>query len=640
MSHKPNLQQQQSLNQKTVPFIKWVGGKRQLIEQIVPHLPVSFNRYYEPFIGGGALFFHLAPTRATLSDANRRLVRAYCGIRDSVEDVITALQEMQAEHVRRGGVEFFKHVRSMSVDSFLSDAIVAAWFIYLNKAGFNGLYRVNQSDQFNVPFGKKVEVSLCDPDNLRACSRILKDIAVHHRDFSAVLDEAVEDDFVYFDPPYVPLNATSSFTSYTADGFGTEDQKRLRDIAFELARRGVHVLLSNSSAPAVRELYNGAHLIEVDATRSVNSKASGRGIIKELLIRIDSSASTGLTVNSAEREIGDSLSVVPVSIPSLSASLFVIPAVDAAISVNPESVREQGSIETDANPNQGDPDMANLPREMADEVGKARVAGGGNYIQHGDYILMIKKWFYQQIQDRCIILEALVIEARKKVVYEGTKKIEQEPNAVGSECSSAANFDGPGKLSARANSRGPMLGLFGFKENEVSDALAAFTMRLVCKMDETEADLAGQPIQPATGMLVQCSTYPKEIRSKKGEYITGIDWDCVAKPHQGVNAQDMVRARLDAFTRSVDEGVKVTLEQLTQARASGAAPALMSTSAGPELPTNGAAPTLQLPVAATPPALPAAPADPFMGWTKHPDNPLYWYKGQTFKLGTDIAAGK
>lgn len=247
------------------------------------HAPLSFGRYHEPFVGGGALFFNLAhrrmlPRGAVLSDNNERLVRAYRGVRDEVEDVIIHL----ASYPHDKG--FYLAMRERSVDS-LSDAEAAAWLIYVNRTGFNGLYRVNQKNQFNVPFGDYTNPRICDADNLRACSRALAGVELRCEPFDLVGERAESGDFVYFDPPYVPLSTTSSFTSYTASGFGPAHQQKLANVARSLKARGVHVLLSNSSAPLVRELYReGFSTHEVKAARSVNSRGSGRGKIVELLM--------------------------------------------------------------------------------------------------------------------------------------------------------------------------------------------------------------------------------------------------------------------------------------------------------------------------------------------------------------------
>jgi DNA adenine methylase len=266
------------------PFLKWVGGKRGLMPTLKAHLPAHFGRYHEPFVGGGALFFHFAGQRAlragaVLSDNNERLIRAYRGVRDAVDDVIDRLKAYPHEK------DFYLRLRHSPVDK-CGDAEVAAWLIYVNRTGFNGLYRVNRKNQFNVPFGDYENPKICDAENLRACSRSLSDVEIRCETFDHVMQRAEPGDFVYFDPPYVPLSATSSFTSYTSTGFGLVHQQKLVDVARALKNREVHVLLSNSSAPLVRELYkDGFAMVEVQAARSINSRADGRGKVAELLMR-------------------------------------------------------------------------------------------------------------------------------------------------------------------------------------------------------------------------------------------------------------------------------------------------------------------------------------------------------------------
>jgi DNA adenine methylase len=260
------------------PFLKWAGGKRQLLPEILKRLPAELGTFHEPFVGGGAVFFRLRPPAAVLSDRNERLIRAYCGVRESVDEVLAILKEC------RNDKRFYLQMRSRAIDD-RPDAEVAAWLIFLNRTGFNGLYRVNSRNLFNVPFGNNAGARLYDERNLRACAATLASAKIKHEDFSAVLDRARAGDVVYFDPPYVPLSVTSYFTSYTSDGFGAEDQRRLRDVALELKRRGVFVLLSNSSAPLVRELYGrDFQIAEVSAARMVNSDVKGRGRVTELLI--------------------------------------------------------------------------------------------------------------------------------------------------------------------------------------------------------------------------------------------------------------------------------------------------------------------------------------------------------------------
>jgi DNA adenine methylase len=268
------------------PFVKWAGGKRQLLPELQRYVPASFARYIEPFVGGGALFFQLSARlgasectpRALLADVNQRLIRTYQGVRDAVEDVIALLAGYLHDE------QFYYRLREKPIDG-LSDAEVAAWFIYLNKIGFNGLYRVNRQNRFNVPFGRHKNPTICDEQTLRACSRALAGVELQVAGFELSAQRAEAGDLVYFDPPYVPLSVTSSFTRYTSDGFDAEAQKRLRDVALSLKQRGVHVLLSNSSASSVRELYRkDFEIVEVSATRLVNSKAAGRGAITELVI--------------------------------------------------------------------------------------------------------------------------------------------------------------------------------------------------------------------------------------------------------------------------------------------------------------------------------------------------------------------
>lgn len=260
------------------PFIKWVGGKRQLLPELLQRVPGSYGRYFEPFVGGGALFFEMQPRAAALTDVNARLIRTYRGVRNSVEEVIALLDTYPHSE------EFFYGLRSAPIDA-ATDVEVAAWFIYLNRTCFNGLYRVNRKNGFNVPYGRHANPTICDAETLLACSAALQGASLEAADFEQAVADAQPGDLVYFDPPYVPLTVTSSFTSYTADGFGSADQQRLRRVALELKHRGVHVLLSNSSAQMVRELYAEHFVVhEVDARRSVNSKGSGRGSVKELLM--------------------------------------------------------------------------------------------------------------------------------------------------------------------------------------------------------------------------------------------------------------------------------------------------------------------------------------------------------------------
>lgn len=261
-------------------FLKWVGSKRQLLPEIGARMPATFGRYFEPFVGGGSLFFDRRPKIAFLSDSNERLVRTYCAIRDDVEAVIELLSTYPYDKA------FFEKMRASDIDAEC-DVAVAAWFIYINRAGFNGLYRVNAKGQCNVPFGRYENPTICDAANLRACSQALEDVKIWHVDFERVCALPIAGDFVYLDPPYAPISATSSFTAYGAEGFARHDQVRVRNAAKEMIERGVHVIVSNSSSYLVRELYGESPFVidEVSASRSVNAKTDSRGAVTEVLIR-------------------------------------------------------------------------------------------------------------------------------------------------------------------------------------------------------------------------------------------------------------------------------------------------------------------------------------------------------------------
>jgi DNA adenine methylase len=264
------------------PFIKAVGGKTALLPAIHKRLPKTWGTYHEPFVGGGALFWSLCLTSgpAILSDMNARLIRTYQAIAKDVEGVIGHLHSMRKMHSEK----FFYETRAR-FNGPLSDVVLAACFIYLNKTCFNGLHRENSDGKFNVPFGRYKNPAILDEERLRACSKALQGVDIWHEDFRAVEGHVVTGDLVYFDPPYVPITTTSDFTSYTAGGFRLEDQVTLRDLALRLKGRGVHVILSNSAAPAVEELYGKYFQMEKVSRRgTISSKANSRGAVEEYLI--------------------------------------------------------------------------------------------------------------------------------------------------------------------------------------------------------------------------------------------------------------------------------------------------------------------------------------------------------------------
>jgi DNA adenine methylase len=249
-----------------------------LIEQYMPHFPNYFESYYEPFLGGGAIFFHLQPRRAVLMDINPELVNVYCCIRDQVEQVIRLL----TKHERSHGQEYYYQMRATNGKTRVERA---ARLIYLNRTCFNGLYRENSKGIFNVPMGRYKNPTICNADLLRSVSLALKGTRIAVGPFDTILDYAETGrDFVYFDPPYHPISATSSFTAYNRYSFHPHDQIRLRDTFAELARRGVKVMLSNSDCPFIRDLYQDFNIQIVSAARAINSNAQKRGKINELLI--------------------------------------------------------------------------------------------------------------------------------------------------------------------------------------------------------------------------------------------------------------------------------------------------------------------------------------------------------------------
>jgi DNA adenine methylase len=263
------------------PFVKWAGGKSQLLTQLHKRLPKRFNRYWEPFIGGGALFFSLRPSSGVIVDTNSELTTTYTVVRDDVEALIEELQQHRYDR------EYFYLVREWDRRSdFASLPAVkrAARFIFLNKTCFNGLYRVNSKGHFNVPFGRYDDPRIVDPCNLRLCSQALQNTEIRLGNFLSIEESVAQGDLVYFDPPYVPLSVTSSFTSYTKEGFRFEDQIALRDLCQRLAKKGAFVVVSNSASPFVEALYEGFSIHRVEATRAINSKAEKRGAIEELIV--------------------------------------------------------------------------------------------------------------------------------------------------------------------------------------------------------------------------------------------------------------------------------------------------------------------------------------------------------------------
>ena len=268
------------------PFIKWVGGKRQILPELLKYIPSYFNVYHEPFIGGGALLFKLAPKHACINDFNEELINAWNVIKNNLDGLIPYLRQYEKLDTKK----HYLDIRSVDRDGrilYMNNIERAARFIYLNKAGYNGLWRVNKRGQNNVPFGGHKKLNLV-PDCLYSDADYLStnEIFITHGDYIKSLDTVKENDFVYLDPPYIPATPTSSFTSYTKNGFGLIQQKQLADKAKELAEKGAKIMLSNADVPLVSELYKDDifQIHHVKANRVLNSNGKKRGKVGEVII--------------------------------------------------------------------------------------------------------------------------------------------------------------------------------------------------------------------------------------------------------------------------------------------------------------------------------------------------------------------
>ena len=264
------------------PFLKWVGGKRQLLDALLKKLPEDINDYHEPFLGGGAFFWELAFKekfkKAHLSDLNAELINSYSMVKNYCEELIASLKK----HVHEEEYYYDLRGKILKSDKHIERA---SRLIYLNKTCYNGLYRVNSKGQFNVPFGSYKNPKICDEDNLRLCAQALKNVSIRRRGFATVLNVAKPKDLVYFDPPYHPVSKTSNFSAYEKSGFGELEQQHLKEVFEKLVQRGCYVMLSNSYSDFTKELFKDYNIETVRATRSVNSKSSARGAIKEIIVR-------------------------------------------------------------------------------------------------------------------------------------------------------------------------------------------------------------------------------------------------------------------------------------------------------------------------------------------------------------------
>jgi len=273
-------------NRLVTPFLKWVGGKRQLINELTNYLPKGINsyEYIEPFVGGGALFFHLQSKKATINDLNSELINVYLMIKNNLEELISELIK------HKNTSEYFYSIRSLDRDySFhdLSNVFKASRVIYLNKTCFNGLYRVNNSGEFNSPFGNYKNPNIINEPTLRAVNKYLNenDIKIFSLDYEKILTNLNEKSFVYLDPPYHPISNGNNFTGYVQGGWTVKDQIRLKINCDKLKQNGIKFMLSNSSSEFIIDLYKEYNIKRIMANRLVNSDASKRGEVEELIIR-------------------------------------------------------------------------------------------------------------------------------------------------------------------------------------------------------------------------------------------------------------------------------------------------------------------------------------------------------------------
>lgn len=273
-------------NKLVSPFLKWVGGKRQIMPEIIKHLPprITGYTYCEPFLGGGAVLFNLQPRNAIINDFNLELINVYQVIRNNLEELLVDLRQ----HIN--DADYFYNLRGLDRTAEyvnLTDVQKASRVIFLNKTCFNGLYRVNNSGEFNSPFGRYVNPNIVNEPTLRAVSNYLNlnNIQFRNGDYAQVLIEADRNTFVYLDPPYHPVSASSNFTGYVQGGWGEADQIRLREVCDELNERNVKFLLSNSSTKFIIDQYKDYHISTVKANRAINSNGAKRGEVDEVLIR-------------------------------------------------------------------------------------------------------------------------------------------------------------------------------------------------------------------------------------------------------------------------------------------------------------------------------------------------------------------
>ena len=272
---------------KAKPFLKWAGGKSRVALKISSFFPESFDNYYEPFLGSGAIYFTISPQRGRLNDLNKYLIGTYRIIKENPDGLIKVLQKIDKEYHslpdldQKSNYYYESRIEYNSIKSMTIKK--AALFIFLNKAGFNGMYRENSRGEYNIPFGKHNKCLICDERNIREVSLNIKDIEFSFGDYKLALDEASKGDLVYLDPPYIPISKTANFTQYQKEGFSYEDHKKIRDLAIKLHEKGCYVVISNSSCKESEDLYNSPifNIDRIEVTRRIHSS---RKVVPEIVV--------------------------------------------------------------------------------------------------------------------------------------------------------------------------------------------------------------------------------------------------------------------------------------------------------------------------------------------------------------------
>lgn len=263
------------------PILKWAGGKRKLSDEIISLMPKDYRKraYHEPFFGGGAVFFQIKPKKGSINDVNKHLINFYRIVRDKPDELVETARQYPYDK------EVYYELRDRFNHEEITDVEQAALLLYFNKTGFNGLYRVNSKNEFNVPFGRYKNPTIVPEDRIYEASELLKDVEIFSRDFTYIIEYSNPGDLVYFDPPYLPVSDTSDFTSYSSDGFSYDDQLMLVDTCNKLDEKGVYFVLSNSNVKVLVDKYEEHFTVHtVQAARSINSKASKRGEVNEILV--------------------------------------------------------------------------------------------------------------------------------------------------------------------------------------------------------------------------------------------------------------------------------------------------------------------------------------------------------------------